>query len=183
MSVNAAPYPLNPNLSCVERVRRLFCEIVKRRLILLARQRPKDSEIVNAWVIDKQFNTLPCFLFNDDALRSEWHTVQSNEAIRDFVFGLVFEIRQRCFDTPEDYTSYLTVLAESATQFNDELSVIDNETLKLLSTTVAVTKLLGGNPWIIPIVLFEQLTASEIGIDIAIAEQETTLNGQSEGIA
>jgi hypothetical protein len=180
MSTASTPYQLNPNLSCVDRVRRLFSEIVRRRLLTLARQRPAASKTVNEWVADIQINTLPCFMIHTDTLRTIWATINRDDAIRDFIFGLCFEVRQRCFESDEDYQSYIELVAQSITQFNDELSTIDEDTLKNVGLSSKVKDLLGGNSWAIPILLFEQFTAAELGLDIAIVEQETAANAKPE---
>lgn len=168
-----APYPLNPNLSCVERVRTVFREIIKRRLVTAARIRPGDFNAINEWLIDVQYNTLPIALINESVLKAEWGKIENNAPVREFLFGLCFEMRQRCFEEKEDFDGYLNTIALSVTQFNDQLSAIPVERLVAIGEEKAVQERLAGNTWVLPIILLEQMENSEIGIDFALTEMES----------
>lgn len=168
-----APYPLNPNLSCVERVRTVFREILKRRLVTAARIRPADFPAIHEWLTDVQYNTLPIALINGEVLKDEWNKIENNAAVREFLFGLCFEMRQRCFEEKEDFDAYLVTIAQSVTQFNDQLSAIPVERLTRIGEEKVVQDLLAGNTWVLPIILLEQLEGSEFGIDFALSEMES----------
>lgn len=170
-----APYPLNPNLSCVERVRTVFREIIKRRLVSSARIRPGEFNAINEWVIDVQYNTLPIALINEQVLKAEWAKIENNPPVREFLFGLCFEMRQRCFEEKEDFDAYINTIAQSITQFNDQLSAIPVERLNTIGDEKNVQTHLAGNTWVLPIILLEQMEGAEIGIEIAMAAMETAL--------
>lgn len=168
-----APYPLNPNLSCVERVRTLFREIIKRRLIATASIRPGEFQQINDWIIEVQYNTMPIALFSEAALKDIWSAIDRSVAIREFIFGLCFEVRMRCFENKEDYDEYLRTIAQSVSQFNDQLSVIPTDRLNAIGDEATILELLSGNAWTIPIILLEQMDVNEIGINIALSAMET----------
>lgn len=175
----SVPYPLNPNLSCVERVRVLFREIIKRRLISTARVRPEQYDEIQEWIIDTQFNTLPVMMLNKDTLTSVWSEIAPKSAVREFLFGLCFEVRQRCFEDETDYRAYLETITQSVVQFDDELSVIGDDYLDAVGNAKGVGDLLAGNAWVIPILLLEQLEPEEIGLTIAQSTRDTQKEAQS----
>lgn len=168
-----APFPLNPNLSCVERVRTLFREIIRRRLITAARIRPADFMTISNWIIDIQCNTLPIALINTTVLKEEWGKIDASPAVREFLFGLCFEMRMRCFEEKEDWESYLNSISQSVSQFNDQLSVIPVERLNEIGDDKKVQELLAGNAWVLPVILLEQLEPGEIGVDLAMTVMES----------
>lgn len=174
------PYPLNPNLSCVERVRTLFREITKRRLISSARIRPGGYMAIHEWVMDMQTNTLPMGLLNEVALRDLWDQINQSTDVREFLFGLAFETRMRCFEEQEDFDAYVSAISSSVTQFNDQLSVIPVELLSEVGDLNKVKELLMGNTWVLPVILLEQMEPHELGVELALSEMETA-NARSSG--
>lgn len=169
----SVPYPLNPNLSCVERVRVLFREIFKRRLISSARVRPQSFDEINEWVIDTQFNTLPLLTLNKANLTAVWTDIKDKAPVREFLFGLCFEMRQRCFEDDTDYRAYIETIAQSVAQFDDELSVIDATYLDEIGSLKDVQDLLSGNSWVLPVLLLEQFEPDELGVTIANSTKES----------
>lgn len=176
----SVPYPLNPNLSCVERVRVLFREIIKRRLISTARVRPDDYDTIRDWVIDTQFNTLPVMMLNTETLKSVWAEIKGSPPVREFLLGLCFEVRQRCFEDETDYSAYLETISQSVSQFNDQLSVIDEADLDEMGDSKSILSLLAGNAWVIPILLLEQFEPDELGMSIAQSTKDTQKEGQTQ---
>lgn len=175
----SVPYPLNPNLSCVERVRVLFREIIKRRLISTARVRPDQYEDIQEWIIDTQFNTLPVMMLNKETLASVWNDIAPKAPVREFLFGLCFEVRQRCFEDETDYRAYLETITQSVVQFDDQLSVIGDDYLDAVGSAKEVGELLAGNAWVIPILLLEQLEPDEIGLAIAQSTKDSQKEAQN----
>jgi len=175
MTQQTTPYPLNPNLSCVERVRRLFVEINKRRLIDTARVRPQEARIIMDWIQDIRINFLPCFALTDEALKESWAAIKSKPGLQDFVLGLCYEMRIRCFEDPADFDSFLDVISLAITQFNDELSVIDDSLFDDLGSSKSINEKLAGNIWILPHILYEQLSSDELGLGVVDAEIETAV--------
>ena len=169
----SVPYPLNPNLSCVERVRVLFREIFKRRLISAARVRPESFDDINEWIIDTQFNTMPLLTLHKANLTAVWAGIKDKAPVREFLFGLCFEMRQRCFEDDTDYRAYIEAVAQSVSQFDDELSVIDETYLNEIGNLKEVQDLLSGNSWVLPVLLLEQFEPEELGMTIAQSTKDS----------
>lgn len=180
MSQQTTPYPLNPNLSCVERVRRLFVEINKRRLIDTARVRPADARLIMDWIHDIRNNFLPCFALTDDSLKESWAVIKKTQGLQDFVLGLCYEMRIRCFEDPTDFDAFIEVISVAITQFNDELSVIEDSLFEDLNDTKGINEKLAGNIWVLPLILYEQLSVDDLALPIVDAEIETAI-GRSQG--
>lgn len=158
------PMALTPTLNCVERVRSLFVEILKRRLDQMHQLRPDECRRVATWLWDCHCNTNPVFILSEGILAEIWDSLNrpENRGIRDFVMNTAYELRCRSFDNSEDWTTYISQLADGISQFNDQESVIDPEIQQDIPVHSKAKAKLAGNSWAVIILQLEQLDAATL---------------------
>lgn len=149
-----------PNISTMERVRVLYSEIVLRRLAdlsLVADEEPRQEYLsLCRFLFDSHFNVYPHNFVTETNLTTEWNRLTAMEHVKHFIYSVMIELRQRAFDSQNDYDEFLDLVTASIVQFNDKASLIpatEQENLPLSSVT---RELIGGNSWAIFYLLLEQ---------------------------
>lgn len=159
------PLALNPTLSCVNRIRRLFIEIVIRRFSVLSKVRKAEADVVARWAIETHINTIPVMALGPEAIKSVWADITVNEGIRSFVMSVTYELRVRGFDV-KDFDDYVDNVACGVSQFNDELSLLEDDLQTAIPAHDSLVSELSGNPWMLVVLLFEQIDPYvELGLD------------------
>lgn len=163
--------PITPVVNLVQRVESMFITIVKRRLAILKSIDNDTAEFsaIREWITDCNMDYVIPLLMNVDALEEAWEiitekqrTFSDSEPITEFIISTLTELRFKAFDSEDEYHDYVKQLATATTLCVDSLSIVPKEIIQSLSTTETVNETILSNPWVLLIVLFEQIDISVV---------------------